>query len=210
MSPAHISKPDVADALVDSKNLQSSFIPVPLITFVVDQPNMNCEICPERMVFGRANAIKDGQKPGILPCGHVAHMTCLQTWLSSASERSRKYEQVKPCCPFCRTTMTYELCAHVVHPKVIDTTTLPMLPRTIPDGGKIPDQCSECRVKTAEETARTVQRSSVATFVKARERYEQKRSTENRIRMLQAKDTATYWLQESIHIKTVVSVLTEW
>lgn len=83
------------------------------------------------------------EQPALLPCGHFFGYECLSHWLKT-----------KPQCPLCRFDLKYELCNHYVTPRLIPSMEfLKGMPKTILEGGMIPDQCTTCREATEDRVA---------------------------------------------------------
>lgn len=122
-----------------------NFMPCPYITLNFDlqgrAPELKCGICwaSQLEVRGAEHAYTDAT-PAILPCGHFAGAKCLEKWHAKHPGQ----------CPFCREVFRYKVCGHVMKAKPIDKTTLDILPRTLPDDGRLPDRCVCCLMQAAQ------------------------------------------------------------
>jgi hypothetical protein len=135
-----------------------SFIPCTKLTFLADRAapgSLMCELCQATHLvvmgvdYGRGShgearqgsakyahrdAASADSVPAFLPCGHVAGSACLGLWLEEHDS-----------CPFCRATLRYRKCGHKLAPRpAADVRDMHMLPATVPEGGAIPDRCTEC------------------------------------------------------------------
>ncbi|KAK8868882.1 hypothetical protein PGQ11_007460 [Apiospora arundinis] len=130
------------------------FVRCPKITFLVDPEGGNdspggraleCQICrvstlPLILRPASSPKIKSDTRPAILPCGHVFGHRCLAKWLRSHDA-----------CPCCRLKLRHRGCSHRVEPRVVDSSSIFHLPRTLPDGGVVGDLCHKCREQRQEE-----------------------------------------------------------
>ncbi|KAK8105737.1 uncharacterized protein PG998_003790 [Apiospora kogelbergensis] len=145
------------------------FVRCPKITFLVgsdggtNRPGahaMECQICRVSTLHLRPASspkIKSDTRPAMLPCGHVFGHRCLAKWLRSHDA-----------CPCCRLRLRHRDCGHRVEPRVVDSSSIFRLPRTLPDGGVIGDLCHKCREQRHEET-------EAARFLRLRNAYVQAR-----------------------------------
>lgn len=128
-------------------NVNECFVPCPKVTFLVDKPRpVLCQICRESHFRLRGGTTRLADETfAILPCGHVAGSVCLAQWCEQHHE-----------CPFCRFKLKYPGCRHHIEPILLTSTGIHLLPRTLPDNGKIPQQCEECvkqgLLKSAQES----------------------------------------------------------
>ncbi|KAI2781160.1 hypothetical protein F4815DRAFT_444707 [Daldinia loculata] len=113
-----------------------SYFPDPMVTFLVDRPeDLLCQICQTvTLSIGSMAHTPNDDTPAILPCGHLACHNCLRAWVDA--NRS---------CPFCRKEMKYSGCGHTLKPALIAHDTITTLPKTLPRGGKIAENCRECQ-----------------------------------------------------------------
>ncbi|KAI0888725.1 uncharacterized protein GGS22DRAFT_196600 [Annulohypoxylon maeteangense] len=117
-----------------------SFFPTPMVTFLVEQPqNLSCMICRENIKMTKTIAY---DTPGILPCGHVACYECLDRWVKEHKN-----------CPVCRTSMVHPGCKHDAMILPITYTEVTRIPKTIPMGGAIGQDCLDCREADLRLTA---------------------------------------------------------
>ncbi|KAI0828411.1 hypothetical protein F5Y06DRAFT_308364 [Hypoxylon sp. FL0890] len=118
------------------------FFPDPMITFLIDRPELVCTICQEKLEMAEmANDCSDSNL-AILPCAHVACHRCLKTWFNE----NRK-------CPICREKLRHRDCGHTIKPTLITYDTITTLPKTIPRGGNIHHQCRKCEEKARKDKA---------------------------------------------------------
>ncbi|PSS00646.1 hypothetical protein BD289DRAFT_479340 [Coniella lustricola] len=123
----------------------------PLTIFPTD--TLFSPTCPSSLAFSSALTI--------LPCGHVACAACIQSSLS-----------VKPNeCPFCRFHFAYELCAHPAKGKIITRKNLLQIPDTVPMGGRVAEQCPECRERTNRVVSEAVLDALVGEIARLQEKY---------------------------------------
>ncbi|KAK8128070.1 hypothetical protein PG984_009178 [Apiospora sp. TS-2023a] len=123
------------------------FVRCPKITFLAGPEGgehaLECQICLiSRLEIRAASSpkIKSDTRPAILPCGHVFGHRCLSKWLRSHSA-----------CPCCRLRLRHHGCGHRVEPRVVDSSSIMHLPRTLSDGGVVGALCRTCREKRHEE-----------------------------------------------------------
>ena len=155
----------------------NSYVPKPLITFLFDQPSkLVCQLCKETelRLGSRKHEIRDSI-PAILPCGHVAGLECLLQWMGIQSEMSGRRS-----CPFCRMPLEYACCDHQLEPKPINKTSIFHLPKTIPEGGKIPDNCMDCRPITANASNMDLVEALKSGYIRAKANHERTKSDKDK------------------------------
>lgn len=164
---ATFTSPDLGVTLLAGDS-DPNFLPCPKITLFVD-PNIlgSCGICNAQLEF-RSEEDKTpmpiGAEVSIVPCGHLACYACMTECL-----------RMKPECPFCRLSLQYEFCpgSHsLTLCRPITKESLFSVPDTLPMGGKISDQCGECRVHTNKLTSDTILDSLADAFKKMRAEYQ--------------------------------------
>ncbi|KAI8960827.1 hypothetical protein F5Y11DRAFT_367162 [Daldinia sp. FL1419] len=130
-----------------SFNDDDTFLPDPMVTFLIDRPkNIQCQICKDiTLAIGTTKYAPERGTPAILPCGHVGCHACMGTWVERYSN-----------CPFCRMEMKYNGCQHTVMPALITTDTIATIPKTLPRFGTIADNCSSCQEMREIERATTL------------------------------------------------------
>ena len=117
------------------------------------KPTVMCPICQVDTLW--IKGLDDCGKEGwdfarVLPCGHMFGHNCLEKALKVRPER----------CPLCDLNLRYThqgICTHAVEGIVAPATgrhTIDRVPRTIPEGGRIPLFCSACRA--SQVRARTL------------------------------------------------------
>lgn len=125
------------------------FMPCPAIAIHVDlRDKFVCQLCRSSQmdIFTRPGA-SDDETFRIMPCGHFAGQRCLELWWSSEAEMGRSQRS----CPFCRLTLHHPVCGHEVHARPIRWRDAGLLPRTLPDGGGIADNCVSCTERELED-----------------------------------------------------------
>ncbi|KAI0817189.1 hypothetical protein GGR55DRAFT_693481 [Xylaria sp. FL0064] len=77
----------------------------------------------------------------VLPCGHFFGAECLNTWFDTSKEEG-SYELH---CSTCRFPCWHQ-CNHYIQPSNYDPSRSAMahIPRTLPEGGRVPDKCKSC------------------------------------------------------------------
>ncbi|KAI1168209.1 hypothetical protein F5B18DRAFT_646743 [Nemania serpens] len=114
---------------------QESFVPSPMITFLIDEADdLVCQICHE--ISLKLAVTAEHYSPdmtSILPCGHIFCHNCISVWLMGHDS-----------CPFCRVVMTHPGCKHQVQPRSLAHDTIHTLPDTLAKGGVIGDICFRC------------------------------------------------------------------
>lgn len=180
---ANLTNPDLGASLL-AGDCSPNFLPCPKISLFVD-PNIlgSCGICHVKLEFrSQEETAMTGAEVTIVPCGHLACYTCMTMCL-----------QTKPECPFCRLSLTYELCSpsHSIKLcRAITKESLFSLPDTIPMGGKVADQCHECRILTNKLTSEGVLGSFAEVFKVLRKQYQEadesaKRAMQGKIQRMQ-------------------------
>ncbi|KAF4634639.1 hypothetical protein G7Y89_g3459 [Cudoniella acicularis] len=102
---------------------------------LVRDPRFTCSICHVPFYTPRADG--DTEHPIMTPCGHVAGNECHSNWLRSTQQ---------PKCPFCRTSLTFITCKHIVSPR---SAFLPATPAKITPE-QLPKECMECVLERIE------------------------------------------------------------
>ncbi|KAK4655703.1 hypothetical protein QC762_304735 [Podospora pseudocomata] len=123
-----------------------TYVPDPKFTFLFDPGRHHphhqhtCSICmisPLRILPATQRQSIYNQNndsvPCVLPCGHIFGQACIRQWMQDHDQ-----------CPVCRTPMVHELCKHKIRLRPLWKETIWLVPRTIPDGGKIAAFCSTC------------------------------------------------------------------
>ncbi|KAI1766509.1 hypothetical protein GGR53DRAFT_528596 [Hypoxylon sp. FL1150] len=107
--------------------------------------DLTCMICnvrplevPEAVAPRRPGYQRYGPEAFIvLPCGHFFGDRCYARWHNINVE-----QHSRPHCPMCRFVMTYNTCNHDI--PVVLANAESVVPRTIAEGGTVPDNCCEC------------------------------------------------------------------
>lgn len=139
-----------------------SFFPNPKITFLVDKPTLNCQICQETpLEIGATDCRFSNDSLVILPCGHVACDGCMSTWVKEHKS-----------CPFCRQNLKRSACKHHVMPLLIAHDTIHTLPKTLPQGGAISSRCKKCNEQASREKIIRDYEVTIKRYKDARRHYE--------------------------------------
>ncbi|KAI1266825.1 hypothetical protein F5Y18DRAFT_425375 [Xylariaceae sp. FL1019] len=110
--------------------------------------DLTCLICqenylevPESVACHRPVDCVEGL--AVLPCGHFFGSDCLYRWLKMTFEGED--DAADPCCPLCRFKMLYR-CDHLIQAKEYEPywERARQIPLTIPEGGRVPEQCDDC------------------------------------------------------------------
>ncbi|OBR09029.1 hypothetical protein CH63R_07794 [Colletotrichum higginsianum IMI 349063] len=147
-------------------DVERCFFPSPKTMFLIDQPEgLVCQICQHSKLSFQNHADKRTDKlpdsvPAIMPCGHVAGVRCLTTWL-------RDHQN----CPFCRQELIHSKCGHGVAPRHITMEEIFLIPATIPEGGLIPELCPRCYATALRTSAEARFDACKRRFVQARRRF---------------------------------------
>ncbi|KAG9253177.1 uncharacterized protein F5Z01DRAFT_637438 [Emericellopsis atlantica] len=131
--------------------LHESFVPEPRCTFLSGPdraPALICQICFEHR-FDPANSTDAPNQDDsfvIMPCGHVACAPCMGVWQQHQQQQEEGPGAAAATCPFCRLVLRHGVCKHRLPARYLTRRGMlsAKLPRTIPDGGRIPDHCREC------------------------------------------------------------------
>lgn len=184
------SKLNLAEALLPDIS-DPTFLPCPQITLCVDsRASLGlCGIC-QTAQLKLQNELEHqstlSRAITIIPCGHLACYGCLMRCLENKAE-----------CPFCRFPLHYELCHHPLKGRVITEQSLFSIPDTIPMGGRIPDQCPDCRVATNRRANESILKSLVDGFRILREQY---RTADDRSRV--SINHRLHTMQKQFHLVT--------
>lgn len=101
----------------------------------------------------------------------VQGYNCLSTWLD-----------VSKACPFCRTSIKYELCKHATRLiRPLTRENLYSVPDPIPLGGKIHAQCFDCSVATNRAVNQQLLDGLVEDFKKLRAEYQGAKSKTDKL-----------------------------
>lgn len=180
-----------------------SFIPCPKITFLIDRPpTLLCQICRDARFRLRSSA-DDGTVNdttfSILPCGHIAGAQCLETWCNAYGT-----------CPFCRLELCYPGCGHRVRPRHITHESIHLLPRTLPDGGTIPELCSKCLREHLVIEAGERFATAAHKFRETRRRVQRTGDPGDEQELLGIKGEIETVLRDQVHLRYLSSMLSEW
>ena len=129
-----------------------SYVPIPWITFLVDQAEICCGLCFDTKLNPlRWEVVEDDDStPVLLPCGHIFGSLCLSRW-----RKANKGKANCMACPLCKQSYKYELCGHTVSPKFITLGSIYNLPSPLSEAeGILPAQCHECRAEVSHSLAR--------------------------------------------------------
>ena len=173
-------------------------MPNPRLTCLFGKPDgVVCAICksttlklPALMEEGESPVHResaDDSLPCLLPCGHVFGYDCIAEWLRRSLS-----------CPVCRFDLQYKLCPHSVWVYPLDASTIFGAPRTIPQGGKVADQCRPCRLATRRRVARTLCEALRPDVERHRLQFEETRSPEDAQRLASTLDAVDKAIQASM------------
>jgi hypothetical protein len=180
---------------------QDGFFPCPKITFLVDQPlNLECKLCHVTNLTFRSDTLGISDRtPAILPCGHLAGFRCL-----------KKYIEAKNDCPFCRMPLVYEGCGHKIPPRPVTRESVHLLPRTLPDGGKVPHICRDCAKPGLRSMAYKRYKEAKEEFASAKTTYFQTQSKADGVVLIAKKRELETAMLEHLHLKGMLTLLCNW
>ena len=165
--PAHSVarlQPDLASWFQPNRqyNEDECFFPYPHITFLVDKPNnLVCQICQDSVFQPRENPDDLADNTfAIMPCGHAYGSSCLDSWLRQQGR-----------CPACKLELVHPECGHRIPPKLLTSTSIQFLPRTLPDKGAIPPQCGRCLKEEQLRDAEEAHNAAAHEFRESRRRF---------------------------------------
>ncbi|KAH6996441.1 hypothetical protein BKA56DRAFT_571465 [Ilyonectria sp. MPI-CAGE-AT-0026] len=182
-------------------NLDECFFPFPKITFLIDKPTkLRCQICREVECEMKPETLTvDDSTLSILPCGHGAGSECLKRWL-----------QVNNSCPFCRLSMTYPGCGHVIPLRPVTTEGIHLLPRTLPDQGHIPLLCAGCLRDSLAAQAELRFGQAACAFQDARQRLHEGGGVEDEEALLMRREEFETILRDEVYMRQLTTWLTSW
>ncbi|KAK4204181.1 hypothetical protein QBC40DRAFT_312383 [Triangularia verruculosa] len=159
----------------------SNYIPDPKYTFLF-HPHRHththtCTIClttplsflPSPLTSSPTN----DSTPTLLPCGHIFGQSCLRTWLLSNTT-----------CPVCRSPTLHETCKHPIRLRPIHTDTIWLIPRTVPDGGKIAEFCRPCLQKGRQDVINGLMATLGRLYYDARIKWRKTKRERDRVEMM--------------------------
>lgn len=167
---------------------QEMFVPCPRITFLIDgTKGLKCPICLEtEMTIGGGDSTVS-----IFPCGHCTCLGCAKVYLD-------QYDQ----CPYCRLLLVYPKCQHPMLPRPVDKSNIYYLPKTLPDGGEIPDYCHSCRQKRALRKYRKKLKPITEEFLVARAKYLETRSEADKEQLIALKKAIDAAIEQGFQVYT--------
>ncbi|KAK0665883.1 hypothetical protein QBC41DRAFT_158327 [Cercophora samala] len=162
-----------------------TYIPDPKFTFLFDPNRHNhqhtCAICLTSPLF--LLPATDGQRtpydqtndsvPCVLPCGHMFGQACIRQWMQDHDR-----------CPVCRTAMVHELCRHKIKIRPMWQDTVWLIPRTVPDGGKIGAYCSRCEEVERRSVVNGLMETLGRMYYNAKLRWERTGRERDRLEMM--------------------------
>ena len=186
-----------------SYDRDESFIPCPKVTFLIDRPPpLVCQICRETRFRLRSPA-DDGTVNdttfSIFPCGHVAGTQGLETWCYAYGT-----------CPFCRLELRYPGCGHRIPPRHITHESIHVLPRTLPDGGVIPELCTECLKTNLVAEAEDRFATAAHKFREVRRRVQRTGDPGDEQQLLRMKEEIETVMRDQVHLRYLSSLLSAW
>lgn len=141
------------------------YVPDPKYSFLFapDPVQLQCTICTDSDLFlSWARQRNKDNDPALLPCGHVFGLKCLNYWL-----------QTQDTCPICRFELRYELCKHPINPRRLTRENVLFVPSTLPEGGTVGMQCSQCQRETDQRVATDLCMQLAGRYYERKERYDQ-------------------------------------
>ncbi|KAK4181824.1 hypothetical protein QBC36DRAFT_316656 [Triangularia setosa] len=164
-----------------------SYVPDPKYTFLFDPDRHNhkhtCSICMTsdlRILPGEPRP--DGQftydttndsVPCVLPCGHMFGQDCIRQWMENHDQ-----------CPVCRTPMVHELCRHQVRLRPMWRDLMWLIPRTLPDGGKIAPFCRHCEAAERQSVINGLMVTLARLYYDAKIRWKKTGRERDRVEMM--------------------------
>ncbi|KAK0735808.1 hypothetical protein B0T21DRAFT_192387 [Apiosordaria backusii] len=169
-------------------NDMGSYVPDPKFTFLFDENRHTrrhtCSICmTSDLRILPANRRQNGvlaydptndSVPCVLPCGHMFGQACIRQWMDRQDS-----------CPICRTPMVHELCGHKVRLRPMWQDAVWLIPRTIPDGGRIAPFCRHCEAAERGSVGNGLMETLGRLYYDARRKW--KRTGRERDRLLMMK-----------------------
>lgn len=118
--------------LCDEDSNQGCYFPLPIPSFLFEEPMIRCLMCHEQLSIDAAPETRNSAC--ILPCGHVGCYSCMTRWIKENKN-----------CPVCRFKTIHPGCGHPCNIMPINYGTVIFLPKTIPMGGKVNEKCRWCQ-----------------------------------------------------------------
>lgn len=193
----------LAEALL-TETSDPNFLPCPQITLFMDpQASLGCcGICQTTQLELQAegSGLSDAAV-AIIPCGHLACRGCMKKCLESKAR-----------CPFCRFPLEYELCCHPLEARVMTRENLLSTPDTLPMGGKIPDQCRDCRVKTNRIASDSILKSLADSFQILHKEYQTSEHRKKAViaQKLQILQQQFHLVAKTLSTETVEALTSQW
>jgi PHD/YefM family antitoxin component YafN of YafNO toxin-antitoxin module len=180
---------------------QESFFPFPKVTFLIDQPiELKCQICHQASCQIKSDAESPDESTfSLMPCGHAACLQCLEGWF-----------EYQGTCPFCRVDLIYPGCGHRVPVRPLTREGLHLLPRTLPDQGRIPNFCAQCLKETLLSQAEEKLKQAIEGFEATRQRFYHTKAAADKATMLNMKDEFETVLRDEVYLKRLSTWLTSW
>ncbi len=97
----------------------------------------------------------------VLPCGHLVGDQCMRTWRKHQERDTGR----PPRCPLCKYSLQFKGCGHAITgvlAPVYPCDDVGQVPLTVPEGGRVPDQCHDCEKRDyidVEVTCRLARKS---------------------------------------------------
>ncbi|KAL1852828.1 hypothetical protein VTK73DRAFT_9126 [Phialemonium thermophilum] len=111
------------------------------------RPRAVCVICLMSKLrirgLDQSGSKEDMEYAIVLPCGHMFGVTCFMK-----ARRDRFARDMPFPCPLCKCDLEFLECRHAVHGILApahDHQPLDRVPPTLPEGGKVPLRCNQCR-----------------------------------------------------------------
>lgn len=180
---------------------KESFFPFPKVTFLIDEPiEVKCQICHQANCQIKPDAEPlDESTFSLMPCGHAACLQCLEGWFENQGT-----------CPFCRVDLIYPGCGHRVPVRPLTREGLHLLPRTLPDQGRISNLCARCLKARLLTRAEEKLEQAMEGFRAARLRLHYTKAPTDETIMLNMRDEFETVLRDEVYLKRLSTWLTSW
>lgn len=180
---------------------KESFFPFPKLTFLIDQPKeVKCQICHQASCQIKPDAEPPDESTfGLMPCGHAACLQCLEGWF-----------EYQGTCPVCRVDLIYPGCGHRVPARPLTREGLHLLPRTLPDQGRIPNFCAQCLKAELLTQAEEKLKPATEGFEEARLRFHHTKAPSDEAIMLNKRDEFETVFLVDVYLKQLSTWLINW
>jgi hypothetical protein len=135
----------------------------------------------------------------LMPCGHAACLQCLEKWFENQGT-----------CPFCRVDLIYPGCGHRVPVRPLTREGLHLLPRTLPEQGRIPNLCAKCLKARLLTQAEEKLEQAMESFRAAILRFHHTKAPTDEVIMMNMRDEFETVLRDEVYLKRLSTWLTSW